>query len=446
MPAKLSFPKEISMRSPGLLVWRASALTAALLLAACGGAATVSTSSAPAASPAVASSAPGKPSAAASTSAAASAPSSAAASGAASGAASSAAAGSGAASAKPAASGTASGAASAPPSGIAPAPASVPAAPPGSPKVRLGVDSLIGDAPLWAAKDKGYFVEQGLDVQWVPFTNPSDELPALTTNQIDFVTTAANAQYYNASDRGVTVKWVANLAVTSPNTKSAATVVRQDLVDSGRYKNLADIKGMKFATGGVPGGSILDMQFNNLAIKAGISYSDLNFTFVPFPQMPLALANKAVDGAFLIEPFLSVAKGQHTAFPIGYNGELVAGYPVYTLAISPQFAAQQPAVADKFMIAFVKGQRFMYNAFKANPPQNQDEALNIIINNQPNKNKNIILPQMDDMVNPNTPIDLKPYQDFEDLFVKLGSVKQKADVSQMVDPSFMQRALKAAPN
>jgi NitT/TauT family transport system substrate-binding protein len=309
--------------------------------------------------------------------------------------------------------------------------------------VKIGNQGLIGDAAVWVGLDKGFFKDQGIDLELVPFTSTADILPSLTTGQVDFSSTAANAAMFNATERAVQIKFIADLAIAGPNTRSAAIGVRSDIVDGGKFKGPADLKGLNIASGGPPGASTIDFAIENYAGKGNLTHADLKLTFLPFPQMPAAMANKAVDAAYFVEPFLSAAEQQGTAKMVAYNGDLLRGDPVYVLAISPVFAQAQPALADKFMQGLVKAQRYTYAAFKANA--NQAEVVKIIQEHQQIKDANLIVRMMDDVVSPDNPIDLKPFSDFEDAYVRYGSVKQKVDINQLVDPSYLQRAVQAAP-
>ncbi|HEY7062815.1 MAG TPA: ABC transporter substrate-binding protein [Chloroflexota bacterium] len=84
--------------------------------------------------------------------------------------------------------------------------AAVPAGPPA--KVRIGVLNLVGEAAIYAALDKGYFQEQNLEVELIPFGQPTDQLPALTTGQIDFAATGVYPNAFNATERAIAVKVV----------------------------------------------------------------------------------------------------------------------------------------------------------------------------------------------------------------------------------------------
>ena len=59
-------------------------------------------------------------------------------------------------------------------------------------------------------------------------------------------------------------------------------------------------------------------QFANarIAAKAGLTPDDYQLTIVPYPEMIGALANKALDAAYHIEPSIAIAEGQGVARPV----------------------------------------------------------------------------------------------------------------------------------
>ena len=139
---------------------------------------------------------------------------------------------------------------------------------------------------------------------------------------------------------------------------------------------------------------------------------------------------------------LSVAvEQQKTAKVIAYNGEINPGYPVYQLFVSPELAEKQRPTVDKFMAGVAKGMRYMNDAFVSK--KNTDEALDILINNQQLKDKTLLTRIAGDVPSPDVPLELKPYQDFVDIYTQQGNVKQKVDLNALVDPSLMQRAAQA---
>src|SRR5438105_3056111 len=76
-----------------------------------------------------------------------------------------------------------------PPPAAAPAASSAPtqaAAPPGPPvQVKFATQRLSSDVAIYAAVEKGYFTEQGLDVELIDINTGQGSVPALAAGQID---------------------------------------------------------------------------------------------------------------------------------------------------------------------------------------------------------------------------------------------------------------------
>src|SRR5829696_815600 len=78
-------------------------------------------------------------------------------------------------------------AAPAPAVAAAAAPASVPtAAVAAAPvRVRMGTQTSVNDIAMWLGAERGYFQEEGIDLDLVPFSNASEMVPALATDQME---------------------------------------------------------------------------------------------------------------------------------------------------------------------------------------------------------------------------------------------------------------------
>src|SRR4051812_29161107 len=103
-----------------------------------------------------------------------------------------------------------------PPAQSAPAPAAASAAPaeaarPAEPVVvRVGLQGGSSDAAAFIADAKGYFREQGIAFEHVPFSAPPAMVAPLATSQIDVAGVGPNPQYVNAVARDVPIKAVAD--------------------------------------------------------------------------------------------------------------------------------------------------------------------------------------------------------------------------------------------
>ena len=67
--------------------------------------------------------------------------------------------------------------------------------------------------------ERGYFSQQGLDVQTTIVTNSNDTLPLVATGKMDVANNAVTAFMVNAVNEGVNMKWVAGQAVYTPEAR-----------------------------------------------------------------------------------------------------------------------------------------------------------------------------------------------------------------------------------
>src|SRR5436305_1768758 len=102
--------------------------------------------------------------------------------------------------------------AKAPATGAAPAaaPANQPAAEPEPAKVSLGEVGSASDAGIYVALDKGYFAEQGIEVERTRFTTAADMVAPLGRGQLDVGGGAPSAGLLNAIARDIPLKIVAD--------------------------------------------------------------------------------------------------------------------------------------------------------------------------------------------------------------------------------------------
>jgi NitT/TauT family transport system substrate-binding protein len=386
---------------------------ASILLAACGGAAAPSpTSSAAPSQPPASSAAAAKPSGSA--------------------------AAAGSASAKPAA----RGAAAAQGSGRganAPAPLNPPV------KVKIGSNGFGGEAGEYLALDKGYFKDEGIDIEFVPGMFGSAGQIALRAGDVDLLTAAIDPSTFNASARGIDQKLVAPLTYIPPDDKNASIVVRQDLIDSGKVKGPADLKGLTIGIGGSAGTSSQYFVDTYLA-KGNLKASDTNETTINFQDMLAAFAGKKLDAAWEIEPLATAAEDQHLAKEVAWAGELILNYDPFTYIASAKFSANKD-VLNRFMTAWLRGQRDYYNAYQKNigGQAAKDEVIQSLAKHTTVKKPEVWaeLTEKGRMhsVDPNGEFHMQGFQVMEDYFLKVGTLKEKYDISQAIDPSAVQAAV-----
>ena len=230
-------------------------------------------------------------------------------------------------------------------------------------KVVVGNTQTATDIGLYVADKKGYFREEGLDVQFVAFDSAARMVTSMAGGDLQVIAGAASAALYNALARGVDIRIVADKVSTPPGRTSQTLIVRKDLIESGRYKTLADLKGMKIANSAP--GTAASVTLYKMLEKAGLTIGDIQQTFLAFPQHVVALSNKAVDAALPAEPATTEAVNRGYAVKVLTDDQAYPNHQIAVIFYSGTFAKEKPDVARKFLRAFLRGVRDHNDALDA---------------------------------------------------------------------------------
>lgn len=229
--------------------------------------------------------------------------------------------------------------------------------------VKIGHLNTIADIQVHIAEEKGYFAQEGLKAELVIFDASARMIAPLGTGDLDVGGGATAAGLFNAVDRGIGVRFVASKGRTAKGYGYQSLVIRKALVDSGRYKSYADLKGLKIAQGaaGVGTWSVL----NELAKTGGVNFSDITQVYMAFPQMAPALKTGAIDGSVMNEPFKTLVAREGVAVDMGTTDDVFPDYELSLILFGDRFRKERPDVARRFMRAFLRGARD-YNDALAN--------------------------------------------------------------------------------
>lgn len=220
-------------------------------------------------------------------------------------------------------------------------------------RVRVGSLRALNEAPTVLAMSRGYFAQEGLDIELVPFSVTADALPPLGTGQIDIVTGGLNPAVFNAVTRGVGVKIVASGGSTGPDNDWFGLVVRRAHLDSGRYRGPADLKGMRIA---IPGQyAIVHYVLKVILERNGLTLADVDATPLAMADHASAVNNGAVDALMTIEPFITQAISAGGAVRVLGAQEFTPYLAGGVTLASPQFASGQSDTSVRFMKAWLRG-------------------------------------------------------------------------------------------
>jgi NitT/TauT family transport system substrate-binding protein len=308
--------------------------------------------------------------------------------------------------------------------------------------VRVGITNASSDAGFYIADKKGYFREEGLSVTFTPFDSAAKMVAPLGAGQLDVGGGSASAGLYNAVARGINIKIVADKGSTPPGYGFQPLLVRKDLVDSGRYKSLKDLKGLKVA-GSAPG-SASTSTLNEALKKAGLKYTDVERVFMAFPQHVLALQNKAVDAAMTTEPSATKAVQSGAAVRVMGDDEI---YPYHQLAVvlySGDFVKTNPDGAKRFMRAYLRAVRDYNDALKdgklAGP--NAEGVVAILTEYTSVKDPAVYRSISAQGCNPDGRVHEPSLRNDLQFFKDQGQIEGKVGVEDVLDNSFVEAVLK----
>lgn len=221
--------------------------------------------------------------------------------------------------------------------------------------VKVGLTNVATDIGLFVAHKRGYFKDEGLDVQFTTFDSAARMMAPFAAGDLDVSAGAPSAGFFNAVGRGIDMRIVADKVSTPPGRPSQTLVVRKALVESGRFKTLADLKGLRFANT-APGTAAWGTMYRILE-KAGLKPSDVDLVSLGFPQQVIALANGAIDVALPAEPMTTEAVAKGYGVKVITDDEVFPYHQIAVIFYSGKFSKERPDAARKFMKAFIRGVR-----------------------------------------------------------------------------------------
>lgn len=240
--------------------------------------------------------------------------------------------------------------------------------------IKVGSSPVLSSAGIYLAKERGYFKEQGLEVEISDFGNSGAPMTMLLSKgELDVGAGNITAGLFNAIASGEQFKIVADKGSIDKDKDYLSLIVRNDLIKSGRYKTLKDLKGFKMGLTSLDGVSqeILTEKF---LLSAGLKLEDVTFVKLSYADMNLALKSGTIDATIQIEPFLTRAQVDGIATKVAGGSSVYSKQQSGVLLYSPKFIKESPEEAKKFMVAYAKAVNDYNNAFVKN--EGRQEVIN----------------------------------------------------------------------
>ncbi len=303
-------------------------------------------------------------------------------------------------------------------------------------RLQVGQVGGLSDAGLFIANDKGFFREQGIEVEFQRFDSAARMVPFLGTGQLDVAAGSPSAGLLNAIARDVPLKIVADKGNLNPGHGYEAMVVRTKLAN--QIKAPADLRGKTVA---ISARDISpEVTLDTYLRTGGLTIKDVNVVTMPFPDMRNALANGSIDMAIPIEPFVTQITQSGAAVILQRDDAVVPKHQVAVILYGPKFVEQKPDVARKFMLAYLKAVRLYNDAFEKKDPAKRKEVIDILAQNTKSDAALydlMVMPGLD----PNGRVNVASIAEEQEWFLQKGSQKTRLDLSRVVDSQYIEWAV-----
>jgi aliphatic sulfonates family ABC transporter substrate-binding protein len=229
-------------------------------------------------------------------------------------------------------------------------------------KIQIGQSSGFNQLPSLIAVEKGFFREEGLDVEMKTASRGAIGIEALTAGSIDFAA-SGHIPFMALAARGAPLVGVAVIA--------RGTYLK--LIAANRHRDLKVLEDFKGKRIGMQVGTGVHTVVSMILEKKGLSEHDLGITNLRVVDMPAAMASGSFDGVIGWEPMMQrILQGGHGVQIIGEHDFNQAGEVTFPFLLTTRtdYRDKHPAIVQAVVNAYAKAHQFIRT--------NKDEAVDIL--------------------------------------------------------------------
>ncbi len=219
-------------------------------------------------------------------------------------------------------------------------------------KITVGALRLTSHAPSFVAYERGYFEEQGLDVEFKFFQAAQPMAVAIASGDVDFGVTAITGGLVNLAQKGA-VKVIGGALQEEPGIDGQVILASNEAYENG-LKTPADLAGHTF--GITQAGSSFHYMAHKIADGENIPRDEIHLK--PLQKVGAvigALKSNQID-AWAIVPHIGKAlDASGGAKIIGQVSDYLPDYQVTTVFTSSEHAKNDKDLVKRFLAAFSKG-------------------------------------------------------------------------------------------
>jgi NitT/TauT family transport system substrate-binding protein len=225
-------------------------------------------------------------------------------------------------------------------------------------KVAVWVVAANNSAPIFVAKDKGFFEQEGLDVQVSLAPSGPKVIELLHLGEIQFGGGAAAVPILRAIDKGLKLVMVDDNGGYDRRNPQLAALVKK----GSPIKTLRDLRGKRVAINAFGTHTHMVMLADVLP-AAGLTKTDLTLVELPWSQMAPSVISGAIDVGMVWEPFATnhppdteIVSWLKEAIPAGDYPQ--GGYASAINIVNADFLKKNPAAVEAWRRGYKKGLDF----------------------------------------------------------------------------------------
>ncbi|ANE45312.1 sulfonate ABC transporter substrate-binding protein [Paenibacillus swuensis] len=292
--------------------------------------------------------------------------------------------------------------------------------------VNIGIQQSIW--PILAAREKGWFEEEfskvGAKVKWVEFQSGPAYFESFASGRLDFGR-VGNIPVLAGQAAKIGFK---EIATASQGEKGDAILVPK----GSPIQKIQDLKGKQIAV--AKGSSAYGLLYKVLE-AAGLKPEDVKIIQLQPDEGQPAFETGKVDAWAIWEPFQSIQVLKNGARVLA-NGETVGSYTPGFQLVRTEFAEEHPELVVLYLKVTEKATRWQL--------ENKDEAITFYaqLKKQDNETMRRVLENSEPSNVAITQEIIDAQQGTADLLLSIGGLKEKLNVSEVVDNTYIEQALK----
>jgi len=309
-------------------------------------------------------------------------------------------------------------------------------------KVKIAIIGGTGDIPFYLADAKGWFAQEGLEVEMITFDSGARMIAPMASGDIDVGTGAVAAGLYNAFEREITIRVVADKGRNVKGMSFQGLMVRKALVEAGTIRKVADLKGRKMAFTG-PGAND-SAVIDEAARKVGFTFNDIESVYLGLGAQLAAYQNGAIDASIMPEPFRTNVMKTGAAVELMAVADLRDNDQTGVVMYSDSLIRKRPEVAAKLMKLYIRAARYYNDSLKDGKiaGANADEVIDVMAKYSSLKDKEALRAIVPSAIDPDGRPSLESLRADLEFYKAQGLVKSAITVDQAVDMSWVERAVK----